>query len=231
MKIFVESNCFFCGREIEYRNLFFGLCKKCIDDVKYIDLSNACSKCGLPNAKYDCWFCKASKLEFDKNISLYTYDGIIKKLVYDIKFNNEKWKTKIINSLTKGLILDKLFGEKIDLVVPVPPSFTSIIKRGFDFTKLVFKPIANNNKKKIVSVLGRKISLLQQKKLSKVERLEFVKNQFFVRKSIDLNNKIVLLVDDIFTTGSTLNACSDILKKMGASKVFSLTLVRVVEEL
>ncbi|MEN2998703.1 MAG: ComF family protein [Brevinematia bacterium] len=231
MKLITERECYNCGCELEYKNLSYGICEKCLSSIKMIDIFSSCPKCGLPNAKNWCYFCANQKLNMDRNISLYTYDGIIRNIIQKIKFNNETQKIRIIKRLTQNVVLDKIFGEPIDIIVPVPSSLKAFLKRGFDLIELIFKPLARKNRKKFERVIGRKLFAKQQKKLSRDERLRLAKEQFFVRKKREeIKGKTVLIVDDVFTTGSTLNVCSSIIKTLGAGKVFSLTLARSIEE-
>lgn len=229
MRLLLDSYCINCGSELGYRDITTNLCSKCISSIPKIDIHNSCRKCGLPDSKDNCYFCQNHKLIVKKNISLFTYEGIVRDLIYDIKFENQKDKVSVLNAVTNGLTLDEIFEDKIDLIVPVPTSLKSLLKRGFDLVKLVFKPIARSNGKPFLNILGRKPFHREQKKLSKEEREKLVKEQFYIKKRIDLSNKNILLVDDVFTTGSTINACANLLMSLNPKSVYSLTLVRVVE--
>ncbi|MGB9621387.1 MAG: ComF family protein, partial [Brevinematia bacterium] len=127
--------------------------------------------------------------------------------------------------------INDLFSEKIDIIIPVPVSLISFLKRGFNLVDELFKEFAIKNKIPYIKVLGKRITSKEQKKLSKEERIQLVKKKFYIKKNIDLSNKNILIVDDVFTTGSTINACYELVKKLGANKIFSLTLCRAIENI
>ncbi|MCS7298727.1 MAG: ComF family protein [Spirochaetia bacterium] len=229
MRLFLDSYCINCGAELEYRNINIGICSKCISNISKINIQNACRKCGLPDSRDNCYFCQNHKLIVKRNISLFTYEGIIRDLIYDIKFDNQKDKVRTLNAITDDVMLDEIFEDEIDLVVPVPTSLKSLLKRGFDLVKLVFKPITKSNRKPFLNLLGRKLLHKEQKKLSKEEREKLVREQFYIRKLTNLTHKNVLIVDDVFTTGSTINACANLIMSLKPKSLYSLTLVRVLE--
>ncbi|MFN4244722.1 MAG: phosphoribosyltransferase family protein [Brevinematia bacterium] len=228
MKLLVNCFCYNCGKEVEYRNILIGLCGNCAREIQRIDITRSCKKCGLPYGNENCTFCKENVVEFDKNVSLYEYQGIIKYLIQCIKFENDISKIKVIKQLTKDIVLDEIFGDFIDLVVPVPPSLLSFLNRGFDLVEMIFKPISILNRKPFVKLLSKKPLSKQQKKLSKEERMNIIRKSFYIKMNIDLNNKVILLCDDIFTTGNTLNACASLIKKLNPKKVYTLTLARSI---
>lgn len=230
MKTLIESFCKICGAELDYSDLFRRVCSKCFLSIPRIDLEKACYKCGFPNGRDFCLFCSTNKLEVDRNISLYEYKGFVKELIYEIKFFKNSSRIDIVKELISKVDVDKLFGDKIDLLVPVPTSLKSLVERGFDFVYSVFKTLANENQKYFVKVIGKRIFSKSQKTLSREDRIKLSRNQFFIKKKIKLDGKIVLLVDDVFTTGNTINVCSSLIRELGAMKIYSLTLVRALEE-
>lgn len=231
VKIMIDPFCKICGAELSYSEIFRKICDKCFNSIPMVDLKNVCNKCGLPNSKEFCLFCYTNKLNVDRNISLYEYKDFMKDLIYRIKFYNDPTGMEIIKELLNNLNIDDLFNDKIDFIVPVPTSFKSLLERGFDFVYTVFKHLADKNNKKIIKIIGRKVFSKSQKKLSRDERIKLSKSQFFVKRKVNLDDKVVLLVDDVFTTGSTINVCNSLIRDLGAIKVYSLTIVRALEDM
>lgn len=231
MLTLVNHLCLNCGTELNYRNLTTYLCDNCVSKITQIDFKTACPKCGLPNSQRSCYFCQTHILKTKRNISMFEYKGFIRDLIHAVKFNNQKHKVSIIKRLTDKVDLDEIFKDTIDIIVPVPTSIKSLVRRGFDFVKLVFFHISKRNNKPFVNLLGRKTFHKEQKKLSIEERMIVVKKQFFIRKRVNLSGKNVLIVDDVFTTGSTVNACTELIETLNPKSVYSLTLARVPQEI
>jgi competence protein ComFC len=107
----------------------------------------------------------------------------------------------------------------VDLVIPIPSHFTSLVKRGFSPSAEFGKLIANLIEKKFSSIVLKQIYGVQkQAKLKKIERILNVKNSFFTSPEL-IKDKSVLLVDDIITTGATINESRLALIKGGAKNV------------
>lgn len=230
MKILIDPFCKICGRELGYGNLFRGICDGCFSSIPKIDVDKSCSKCGFPNGKSFCLFCSNNKLDVDRNVSLFEYRGFVRDLIYEIKFYSNPKGIDILKELVSDVVLDTLFDDEIDFVVPVPTSIKSLFERGFDLVHIVTKYLAKMNSKRFLKVVKKKIFSRSQKNLSREERIKLSKTQFFVSRRVRLEGKVVLLVDDVFTTGSTINVCSSLLRSLGARKVYSLTIVRSLED-
>ena len=127
---------------------------------------------------------------------------------------------KIIINFVKQ---NKYLFSQIDLVVPVPLHKKRFVERGFNQAKLIAKIVAREIDKPCQEFVIRSRHTLQQAKLKREDRLKNVKNAFVIENNIDGN---VLLIDDVFTTGSTLQECAKVLKKGGAKAVIGFTIAR-----
>ena len=127
---------------------------------------------------------------------------------------------KIIINFVKQ---NKYLFSQIDLVVPVPLHKKRFVERGFNQAKLIAKIVAREIDKPCQDLVIRSRHTLQQAKLKREDRLKNVKNAFVIENNIDGN---VLLIDDVFTTGSTLQECAKVLKKGGAKAVIGFTIAR-----
>ena len=100
-------------------------------------------------------------------------------------------------------------------------------KRGYNQTELITKKIAKaleiqEDSKTLIKIKNTKT----QSKLSKIQRLENIKNVFYIKDKEKIQNKKVILFDDIITTGATINECAKILKQKGAKKIVVLAIAK-----
>jgi len=119
--------------------------------------------------------------------------------------------------------------EKIefDLIIPVPLHWKKEFIRGFNQSALIGNYISRKlNKKMVQNVLVKSKNTVSQTELSAEERKENVKGSFKVKNCDIIKNKIILLIDDVYTTGATLEECKKILLKRGAKKVIILTVAK-----
>lgn len=161
---------------------------------------------------------------FDKLYCSYEYGGVVRKKILDYKFHHKKYLCKTFAEE----IINKLCDSKdanYDMIIAVPLSRKKQFARGYNQSELIAKLVA-----KKLKIAYRKDILIKQKhnvtqsNLNRNERFENVKNVFKTTK--DLNNKKILLIDDIYTTGATVNECARVLKKAGAREVVVYTVAR-----
>ena len=115
-----------------------------------------------------------------------------------------------------------------DFIHPVPLHVKRLRQRGFNQALVLARSLFPREKEKIrFNILARKMDTPSQAGLSGKERRKNLKNAFVVKKASEITGKNVLLVDDVFTTGSTANECAKALKAAGCRKVEVLTMCRV----
>ena len=119
------------------------------------------------------------------------------------------------------------FLKSYDIIIPVPISKQRTLKRGYNQCELLLKELKKNSDLNInCKILYKVKNIVPQSSLSKENRINNVKNAYIVKNSEIIKDKKVLLVDDIYTTGNTLNECSRMLKLAGAYDVGALTLAK-----
>ena len=188
------------------------LCKKCEEKIKKYKNNN------VIRSKND---------YFEELISIFKYEGLIREKIIQYKFEDKAYiyKTfaKIIlkNKKVCGLL------KKYDIIVPVPIHRKRKLQRGYNQTQLIAKEISKNIDIKLCGdVLIKSKNTIAQSKLNKNKRKQNIKDAFKVSNFEKIQGKNIILFDDIFTTGSTVNECSKILKKAGAKKVGVLTIAK-----
>ena len=215
--------CVFCNKEISS----FGVCDDCKNRLPFIK-ENVCVLCGgRTTVGTDiCIDCKADTREFSKCFCLLDYDDEVSSRI--LKFKSKKYKN--IGYAFAHLLLDKFKEIDIpfDIIIPVPIHSNRYKSRGFNQSEILCIEISKYYGRVSCVALERIIDTPHQAGLDRDNRKINLEGAFKVPDKKKIKGKIVLVVDDIFTTGSTLNECAKALLKAGASKVYGLCLSRAV---
>lgn len=149
------------------------------------------------------------------------YTKELKKLIVDFKIH----KNFSAGEVLKDIIIDgmKFWNIEGDLITYVPLSRSKEKKRGFNQCYYLGKKASEFYSIPLKTLLYKENNIKEQKKLSKSERKKNVENAFKIIEKDEVNNKIIILIDDVVTTGATVLACACELKKMGAKEVNILT--------
>ena len=210
-------------------------CPSCRKNIHAID-SPLCVQCGLPfisrhGEDHLCGDCIDNKRYFRIARAFGIYDGTLLKGIHLLKYGK---KTRLAGPL--GMLLQETFSrfwdkQMIDLIVPVPLHIKRLRNRGFNQALLLFsKWAAIDGIPYDPRVIKRPKRTIPQTNLSRKERKKNVRGAFEIRSPVAIKGKRIILVDDVYTTGSTVNECARILMKGGAAVVDVLTLARAVEK-
>lgn len=164
---------------------------------------------------------------FNELIYLFRYESLIRQLIIDYKFNEKSYlyKTLVYFCLKNRKIFEKI--QSYDTIVPVPISKKRMKERGYNQSLLIAKEIAINTNLTICNkCLIKSKNIIEQSKLGKEERQKNIKGVYKLNSINNIKNKKILLIDDIFTTGSTVNECSKILKQGQPQKIDVFVLAR-----
>ena len=213
-----------------------GLCNRCISEINFLN-GAVCYRCGTPlnevpmdgDKKVVCLSClKKKRSLFRFSRSACVYDEISKKLILDFKFHD---KTDLAPFLAKMMYVAgrDIFKNGVDIIIPVPMHYTRMFKRKYNQAALLAKELEKLSQCKVSysSVIKNKMTK-PQAQCSGNERIKNVKNVFSVKNPEILQNKRVLLVDDVLTTGATLKECAIAIKKAKPKSIDCLTVARVV---
>lgn len=222
LRLLFPPRCGFCGTLISGDEEYL-LCNKCLNNVKFIG-ENCCQKCGKVMAVGCtglCIDCRTIKHYFDRAFSAVEYRDIVKSALIKYKFFRQK---KVFNSLAAIALSKALEIGKIDLILPVPLHKDRMLQRGFNQSEEIARFIAKKigvelNTTSLIRVKNTK----SQSTLSRHERLNNLKKAFKSYPKNQIAGKTLLLVDDVYTTGSTVSECARVLKEAGAEKVYVLT--------
>lgn len=198
-----------------------GFCNKiCKEEI--------CNKCRMKIKKYQINIViKPPNRYFNELISIFKYEGIIREKILQYKFND---KAYMRNTFAKIILKNKkLCGllKKYDIIIPVPIHKSRKAQRGYNQTQLIASKIAEYMDIEFCNnVLVKNKNTIAQSKLNRKKRIENIKGAFDILNLEKVQGKNVLLFDDIYTTGSTANECSRILKTAGAKTVGILTIAK-----
>ena len=143
-------------------------------------------------------------------------------MIIAFKLNDKQEYLSVLSQMLDSALQGVTFAGNIDMIIPVPIHWTRRISRGFNQSKLIASGISRSDL--VVDALARIKKTRMQPGLSESKRRRNVRGAFSLRRGIDVAGKNICLVDDIKTSGATLNECADVLKKEGAREVFALVL-------
>lgn len=168
-----------------------------------------------------------TKNYFNELIYIFKYEGLIRNLLIQYKFNEKPY---IAKTFTNFLLNNQKIFEKIksfDIIIPVPISKKRNKERGYNQSLLIAKEISKITAQKVITkCLYKRKNIIEQSKLNKEERIKNIKGVYELKNPQILNNKKILLIDDIYTTGSTVNECSKILQTAGTRKIGVLVIAK-----
>lgn len=229
LEILFPSNiyCMTCNAIINKKSKY-AICDKCLKRFHWIE-DATCEKCGkiISNnylGQKFCVDCKENEHYYNRGYVCAQYGLYERTIIMSFKYGNKPYIGKILGKImAERFVIEKNNPEdEVDIIIPVPIHKKRERKRGYNQAEILATVIS----KELKIPLGKKVvyrtkNTVPMKSLGALERTENVKNAFEVNQehSNALINKKILLVDDIYTTGSTIDSVSKLLLEVGAEKV------------
>lgn len=228
MELIYPKRCAVCGDVcIPKGQLVCGTCQ-----AKPIRIREPrCKKCSKPISSGEleyCYDCSTREFHYEKGFSLWLYDEVMKDSIVRFKYKGcKEYADFYVRELGKYL------GEEIraigpDLLLPVPVHKDRRRQRGYNQAELLALGLGQLlNIKVKTDVLVRTIKTKPQKELSNKERAQNLEKAFAISDSyVNFISKFhkLMIIDDIYTTGSTIEACAKVLQKAGAHEIYFITL-------
>ena len=230
MGLFLKSACVLCGDSV---SAIISLCNACKNDFPVLD--NACQQCGLPlesasDSSVICGQCIQSPPAVDYTLCLYHYQIPLDYLITELKYNQKLPHASILGQLFLARLLDVAPEDVPDAILPVPLHKSRLVKRGFNQSLEIARPIAKKLKIPIaLDIVRRKRQTRAQADLTAIERKKNVRDCFEIIKQETLSAyQHIVIIDDVVTTGSTTNELARLLKKAGVKKVGVWSVARAV---
>jgi ComF family protein len=153
--------------------------------------------------------------------------GILRDLIHRFKYGGEVWVGALLaDFLTQGLRDPRLKGRSFDAVVPVPLHPLRRREREFNQAEVLCRELARKNNLAFCEALERLRYTVTQTHFDRRRRMQNLRDAFGLRRNAPVQGKDLLLVDDVLTTGSTLDECARVLLAAGARSVRALTVAR-----
>lgn len=207
------------------------LCWNCLSAIPFVQLP-FCARCGDPiegrvDHAYTCYTCTADEIHFERARSAVRYRGVAQQVLRAFKYDAALWLQPDLDRLLHGCVESQFTDLEADAVAAVPLYAARERERGFNQAALLAAALAHRMRKPFLpGVLRRVRPTPTQTHLTAPQRAANVKDAFEVRKPAWIEGQRLLLVDDVMTTGATVNECARILKEGGAARVYVATLAR-----
>jgi len=205
-----------------------GLCSNCWGELMLCTGGDYCPRCGTDAGKYailptGCPKCQDRKFYFDAIARGGVYQGALRRMILSFKSADRTELDRLLAFLADSALQGSVFASQIDTFVPVPLHWIRRLIRGYNQSLLMARKLTPADKP-VNTDLVRIRRTKPQPGLSPTKRAANVAGAFAVRKGHNFAGKNICLVDDIKTTGATLNECARVVKQAGAAKVFAVVL-------
>ncbi|MGE4357941.1 MAG: ComF family protein [Candidatus Omnitrophota bacterium] len=221
------QRCVICQNRLDEQT-FTPLCLYCFKKISW-NLPPTCSICGrkIPvelSPENICFDCKVNKHFFDRAWSVALYEGVMRECIHKFKYERCTALVCFFVKVMNDFIDNFINMDEFDCIVPIPLHPAKFREREFNQAFLIAHPIARRFRKRLLNNIRRVKFTLPQTELSAKERFKNIKGAFELRKENNINGKNILIIDDVFTTGATVDECARLLKLNKANFVGVLTL-------
>jgi len=177
-----------------------------------------------------CASCNGKNFSFIHNRSAFAYEDLVRDMLHEIKFRRRKHVAQGLGRLWAKAFLCPI--PESTILVPVPMYPAKRRQRGFDQAQVLAKSISETSGIKLEYILERTRDTPPQSGLHPRQRIENVNGAFRIKPGFDkkVADKSYVLIDDIYTTGASLNECARVLKINGASEVYAMTLAIAIRK-
>ena len=227
LNLLFPAKCIICDSYATEENI----CANCWGNLTFIT-KPYCYKCSNPfnfenDEKAICGYCIINEPKYDQALSILKYDDFSKKLIHKFKYNDQLHILDYLARLTLNIGQEII--KKADIIIPVAMHKQKLLKRGFNQSALLASIIAKKAKLEYIpNLLIKKENKTPQAGLERKERLKNIQNSFQINKDYNIKDKKILLIDDVITTGATVNECCRMLRKDNPAKIYVLSLAKRV---
>ncbi len=223
LDLIYPPKCILCNKILDTFSNTRYLCDECKNSYTFIEISG-CVICGRETSNKLCDACSTfDSIYFDKNYSLFTYTDEFKSLIFKLKYGLNKKYAYVMSLLMYEYVIKNNLFKNIDIITSVPMHKSKQKKRGFNQSELLAKQLSKYLNIPYEQTLFRNKNTVPQSKLHFEDRFKNLKSVFTYNNKINVENKNILIIDDIYTSGATIMNCSQVLKQQNANKIYSLT--------
>lgn len=200
------------------------ICNVCREKLKPIT-GPRCFRCSKPLKREEqeyCKDCRKTRL-FDQGIGIFPYGSVLQESLFKLKYGKRQEYGSFYGQIAAVYSREIIRNWGVEIIIPIPLHRKRMEKRGYNQAELIAEALGKTLCIPVDSrLMKRKVNTRPQKELDYRERKQNMKNAFFLKG--ENRYRRILLVDDIYTTGSTIEAAAELWKRNGAENVFFLTI-------
>lgn len=226
--LLVPPCCAICGADTGPR---VHLCARCAGDVRRIEAPR-CERCSQPfdgaiTDAFTCDNCGGREVHYECAVAPYLASGSVRELIHRFKYRSDMYLIRTLGAwIAEALSDPRIVSRPVDVFVPVPLHHVRFREREFNQAADLSAFLSRESDIPTRSLLRRVRYTTTQTRLSREERMENLRGAFQVRHTRHVSDRNIVLVDDVFTTGSTVEECSRVLLRAGAASVRVVTVAR-----
>jgi len=228
ISLLYPAHCAHCSIPVETREF---LCGDCLEKAKRIE-PPFCDTCSQPfdgaiEGIFSCANCAQRNFHFDCAVAAYLSRGMVRGLIHRFKYQHDYRLRHLLSDwLAESLQDSRIQSRPFDFFVPVPLHPARLREREFNQAAVLAELLGKRSGRPVLNCLQRIRHTTTQTRFDRNERMENLRNAFVLRKNMDVQGKHLLLIDDVLTTGSTVDECSRVLRKAGAASIRVMTVAR-----
>lgn len=230
--LFFPRRCPLCGEMLEYGDSA-GICRACRSSLPLVRPPRClrCSRTVTDPAEAFCADCREKEKHFRYGLALFDYDDRMQRAVTQIKYHNQRSFADPLSAMMAEKLGDEIRAMGAECLVPVPVHPARRKKRGFNQAELLAEGLGRRIGIPVrTDLLFRGRNTEAQKALTTEERFRNLLGAFRADPAAAAGVRSAILVDDIYTTGSTIEACATALQRAGVREVYFVSLCIVPEE-
>ena len=211
--IIYPTTCIFCDKILE-KNKELEICEECYKELKFLDNGKTIHK-------------NNDEIYYDDIFAAFKYSGKIKELIIKYKYQHKGYLFRAFSKLMFKSIKDRKIDA--DIILSVPLYKDRERQRGYNQAHLLAKEMSRLTNIQYDKKILRRVKTTNCLALcNKKERKDIIKGAFLLKNPEKVKNKKIILIDDVFTTGATINECSKVLKQCGAKKIIGLVIAKTI---
>lgn len=229
LELILPTQCLICSRPLRYHQICYR-CRPRLPDL-CDRVKSLCPKCFSPMisqgaADSSCATCKLYPLPVNSMRYLWDYDGLARDLIRTMKYRPSLRIAEICGMLLKESINTLFADTRWDFIVPVPASQLMLRKRLFHPCTEIATPVAKSLRIRVERALISNSKRAPQASLSHEARITGVRRLFAINQNVEIEDKRILVIEDVITTGATISAAARTLKQHGAAQIDVLAVAR-----
>lgn len=222
--------CLHCNEGLDRSNPVF--CRLCLELLSSINPVDRCPYCFSADFSAEgqqcCLRCSKSPPVLDRMAAVFDYEGPASSLVKAFKYGGQSYLAKGAGAFLAAQFF-QLDWPMPDVIIPMPMATLRRIERGYNQSLLLADSLGVILNRPVLDLLKRQSGEFSQAGLTHAQRMQLKSDSFSVKRDLKLYDQCVLLVDDVMTTGSSLNCCAEALRVAYPAKIHGLTLCRAIE--